>query len=155
MRAAVPFVAVGLVALSGCGEKRETTTGGASTGGSAPAAVTVSETEFKLDPSPAQAAKEGPVTVQVKNDGSTQHALEIEAPSGEVKTPTLAPGKSATLKVDLKAGSYEMYCPIDGHKGKGMKGEIVVGSGGGGTSTDGNGGSSNGGGNRNYGGGGY
>ena len=140
--AAGTAVAIALLALPGCGEKRETTTGGASTSGSASAGATVSETEFKLDPSAATVDKAGKVTVQVKNDGATDHALEIEAPSGEVKTPTLAPGKSATLKLDLKAGSYEMYCPIDGHKDKGMKGELVVAGGG----TDDNGGSSNGGG---------
>jgi uncharacterized cupredoxin-like copper-binding protein len=155
MRAAVPCVAVALVVLSGCGEKRETTTGGASSGGSASAAASVSETEFKLDPSSARASA-GSVSVQVKNDGTTQHALVIEAPGGEVKTPTLAPGKSATLKLDLKPGTYEMYCPIDGHKNKGMKGELVVGAGGSGagTSTD-KGGGSSGGGDRSYGGGGY
>ena len=141
VRLPVPIAVIAVLALSGCGEKRETTTGAGAAGGASPAA-TVSETEFKLDPAPATVDKAGQVTVQVKNDGSTDHALEIEAPGGEVKTPTLAPGKSATLKLDLKAGSYEMYCPIDGHKGKGMKGELVIAGGG----TDDNGGSSNGGG---------
>jgi uncharacterized cupredoxin-like copper-binding protein len=145
MRAAVPILALALLAASGCGEKRETTTGGASTMGSAPAAVTISETEFKLDPGSPEVEDAGKVTIEVKNDGSTDHALEIEGlPGGEMKTPTLAPGKSATLTADLKEGSYEIYCPIDGHKGKGMKGQIVVGSGsssGGGTSTDDSGGS--------------
>jgi uncharacterized cupredoxin-like copper-binding protein len=41
----------------------------------------------------------------------------------------IEPGKSATLKVDItKPGTYEFYCPIDGHKQQGMKGEIKVGS---------------------------
>jgi len=26
-----------------------------------------------------------------------------------------------------KAGTYEIYCPVDGHKGLGMKGTITVG----------------------------
>ena len=134
--------AAGLLVLTGCGEKRETTTGG----GAASTSATISETEFKLDPaSPAVAAG---ATITVKNDGGTTHALEIEGPSGEVKTKSLAPGKSATLKAPDKDGTYEMYCPIDGHKDKGMKGELKVGSGG---SGDGGGGSSGGGG----GGGGY
>jgi uncharacterized cupredoxin-like copper-binding protein len=137
-RSAAPLIALVALAVSGCGEKRETTTGAASS--SASAAVTVSETEFKLDPSTPK-ANAGSVTIEVKNDGGTDHALEIEGPNGEIKTPTLAPGKSATVKADLKAGTYAMYCPIDGHKGKGMKGEIVVGGGGsgGGTGTDGGG----------------
>lgn len=147
-RPAAALAAVGLLALAGCGEKRETTTGGASGTGSAPAAVTVSESEFKLDPGSLDVPKEGPVTVQVKNDGAIGHALEIAGPDGEFKTSTIAPGKSATLKADLKPGTYEMYCPIDGHKDKGMKGEIkVAGGGSGGSGSSGGGGS--------YGGGGY
>jgi uncharacterized cupredoxin-like copper-binding protein len=143
LRLPVPIAAVVVVlALSGCGEKRETTTGAGTSGASSSPGATVSETEFKLDPAAATVDKAGQVTVEVKNDGSTEHALEIDAPGGEVKTPALAPGKSATLKLDLKAGSYQMYCPIDGHKDKGMKGELVVAGGG----TDDNGGSSNGGG---------
>jgi uncharacterized cupredoxin-like copper-binding protein len=152
-RAAAAILAFALLAVAGCGEKRETTTGGAPASGSAPAAVTVSETEFKLDPASVEVA-EGKVTVEVKNEGGTEHALEIEGPGGEVKTPTLAPGKSVTLDADLKAGTYEMYCPIDGHKGKGMEGELVVG-GGGGTSTDDSGGSDDDGGGSSGGSGGY
>src|SRR3954469_19679526 len=152
MRAAavVPAAAaVVALAMAGCGEKRETTTGSASgsggPGSSASAPISISETEFKLTPSSAQVDKGGTVAIKVKNDGSTAHALEVEGPGGEVKTGTIAPGKSATLQADLsKPGSYEMYCPIDGHKDKGMKGEIKVGSGGG--SGDDNGGSSGGGG---------
>jgi plastocyanin len=149
MRAAGPAVAVALVALAGCGEKRETSTGGASSGSSAP--VTVSETEFKLTPASFKVPKAGPLTILVRNDGATAHALALVTPSGEVKTGTLAPGKSQTLKADLKAGKYQIYCPIDGHRGKGMKGVIVVGSGSGGSS--GSGGGSSGAGGRSYGGG--
>jgi plastocyanin len=131
-----------MIVTAGCGEKRETTTGAGSSGGSAPA-TSISETEYKLTPASAQAAGSGPITVQVKNAGSTQHALEIEAPSGEVKSKTLSPGASQTLTVNLKPGTYDMYCPIDGHKGKGMVGKLVVGGGG---SGGGSGGDSGGGG---------
>jgi len=146
-RLVIPLVGIALTAaVAGCGEKRETTTGAAPSGGSAPA-VTISETEYKLTPSNAQAAKSGQVTVQVRNEGGTQHSLEIETPSGEVKAKTLAPGASQTLTASLKPGTYDMYCPIDGHKAKGMVGKLVVGGGGsGGGSGDDNGGSGGGGG---------
>ena len=129
-----------LTILAGCGEKRETTTGAAApTGGST---VTVTESEYKLTPPNAQAAKGGEIQIQVKNDGGTQHALEIDAPGGEVKSKTLAPGDSQTLTANLKPGTYEMYCPIDGHKGKGMVGKLVVGAGGAAPGPSDNGGSS-------------
>jgi uncharacterized cupredoxin-like copper-binding protein len=125
---------------AGCGEKREsgTGTGAASTtqpAGPASATVKVSETEFKLDPASPRIAKAGVVEFQAKNDGATKHALEIETPDGELQTKPIDPGKSTTLKADLKPGTYEWYCPIDGHKDKGMKGEIVVAGGGGGATT--------------------
>ena len=147
--------AAGLLALAGCGEKRETTTGaGASTQPAAAGPTTISETEYKLDPSSPEVPKTGKVAFTVKNDGTVGHALEIEGPNGEVRTGTIAPGKTATIKADLsKPGTYEMYCPIDGHKNLGMKGEIKVAGGGSGGS--GSGGGSSGGGDRSYGGGGY
>ncbi|MFE1415047.1 plastocyanin/azurin family copper-binding protein [Streptomyces sp. NPDC058746] len=62
-----------------------------------------------------------------KNDGHHEHALEIEGPSGENRTRTLAPGASDTVRVTLKSGTYEIYCPVDGHEDLGMKTEITVG----------------------------
>jgi uncharacterized cupredoxin-like copper-binding protein len=148
VRSCLAIAAVGLIVVAGCGEKREKTgTGAGAAGSGAPAAVTVSETEFKLSPADAKVAKPGPVTFMVKNAGKTTHALEVVTPAGELKTPPIGPGKSATLKGDLKAGTYEWYCPIDGHKAKGMKGKVVVGKGGssGGGSSIGGGGYSGGG----------
>ena len=145
IRAAVLLVAIALGAVAtGCGEKRHTASGG---GGSSSSAAAISETEFKLSPSSPSVAPGG--TVTVKNDGGTTHALEIETPSGEVKTKPIPPGQSATIKAPAKAGSYTMYCPIDHHKQKGMTGKLKVGRSGG--SSSGGGGSNSGGG----GGGGY
>jgi uncharacterized cupredoxin-like copper-binding protein len=142
------ITAAGLLAVAGCGEKRETGTGSgaAQAGGAAMSTVKVSETEFKLTPSAPKVAKAGAIEFQVKNDGTTEHALEVVTPDGEVKTAPIAPGKSATLKADLKAGTYQWYCPIDGHRDKGMKGQVVVAGGGGGSSNGGGGGYSRGGG---------
>ena len=70
----------------------------------------------------------GRYTFEVVNAGTVPHALEIEGHGVDQKTATIAPGKSAKLTVDLtKAGSYEVYCPIDGHRKLGM--EAVLRSG--------------------------
>jgi plastocyanin len=136
---AAPVVALGALALAaaGCGGSDNNNGGGgnapassapsttpapAKTGGS-----TVSEdmTEYKFsDAKPT--VKSGTVTFNLKNAGTTAHALEVEGPGGESKTGNVDPGGSDTLKVKLKAGKYEFYCPVDGHKGLGMKGEITV-----------------------------
>jgi uncharacterized cupredoxin-like copper-binding protein len=132
-------VATGML-FSACGGDTSKSGGSApasssSGGGDAMQTVKVSETEFKLDPANPSVSKAGKVSIQVTNDGKVTHALEVEGPNGEVKTSDIQPGKSATLKADLsKAGTYEWYCPIDGHKAQGMKGAIKVAGGGSGKS---------------------
>jgi uncharacterized cupredoxin-like copper-binding protein len=126
------------LALAGCGGGNESSspqTGG----GSSQQAVSISETEFSLDPSTVEIGGAGKVTFEVENRGQVAHALEVEGNGVEEETAEIQPGESATLSVELsKPGSYEMYCPIDGHDDKGMKGSIRVGgSAGGGTSTGG------------------
>jgi uncharacterized cupredoxin-like copper-binding protein len=146
-RLSIAVLAAGALAVAGCGSDDNSDNGGGSAskdksaqpaapsgGGSA---VKLSATEFKFAPADPTVKKTGTVTFTVSNDGQTTHALEVEGPGEEKKTSDIAPGKSATLKVDLsKNGSYEFYCPIDGHKQQGMKGEIKVGSGGSSSSKD-------------------
>jgi uncharacterized cupredoxin-like copper-binding protein len=95
-------------------------------GGGGGETVGMSLTDFALNPADAT-VKPGTVTFDVTNDGQTTHALEVEGPGEEVETEDLSPGDSAKLTVDLsKPGTYEMYCPVDDHRGMGMEGEITV-----------------------------
>jgi len=132
---AVAVTALGL-ALAACGESRQNA-GSTSTGLAPPATagnarLTVSETEFSLAPAQARIAKAGMVTITARNRGTIQHALAVHASGGQVRTATIAPGGSAGLTVDLKTpGSYSWYCPLDGHRARGMRGTIVVGASGG------------------------
>src|SRR2546421_9150466 len=90
--------------------------------------IQISEKEFSLTPSSVSVAKAGTYEFQVTNNGSIPHALEVEGNGVEEKTGTIAPGSSMTLRVTLsKTGSYDMYCPIDGHRAQGMKGSVAVG----------------------------
>jgi uncharacterized cupredoxin-like copper-binding protein len=94
----------------------------------------VKETEYKLDPAKITLGKPGTYTFKAVNSGSTTHALEIEGKGVEEETEGIDPGQSAELKVSLKPGKYEIYCPVDGHKEQGMEGTVTVkGSSGGGS----------------------
>jgi plastocyanin len=125
------------LAVAGCG-------GGEKSGQSAPSGgktIQITETDFKLAPAKVTIASTGTVTFEATNDGQTDHALEVEGNGVEEKTGTISPGSSAKVTVDLsKPGTYEMYCPVDGHRGMGMEATVVVGgaagSGGGNTTTD-------------------
>lgn len=65
----------------------------------------------------------GTVVFKVTNKGSIAHDFKI---AGK-KTPNLAPGKSATLKIVLaKAGRYRYLCTLPGHAAGGMKGVLTV-----------------------------
>jgi len=106
-------------------EQASTTGGGAATG--AGGTVDLSASDFKFDPSD-PTVKSGEVTFKLTNDGQTAHSLEIEDVNGsdqEIEG-DVAPGQSGTLKVNLKPGKYEFYCPVDDHKEMGMEGEITV-----------------------------
>ncbi len=133
---AIGVTVLAAAALAGCGgnDNSSSTTGAetttsTSTTSSSGSTLTISETEYKLDPSDPTVAGAGSATIEVKNDGGTEHALEIEGNGlEEQRTDTLSPGDSATLTVDLKPGKYTIYCPIGNHRALGMKGTITVNS---------------------------
>jgi uncharacterized cupredoxin-like copper-binding protein len=131
----IALVAIASLLLAACGddddedngEETAASTPAATTGGGAGGKVDISETDFKLNPSDPTVGA-GQVTFNVSNDGQTTHSLEVEGPNGEQELePELEPGQSGTMTVDLSTpGTYEMYCPVDGHKEMGMEGEITV-----------------------------
>jgi manganese oxidase len=91
--------------------------------------VSLSLKEFALDPATLQVSAGSPVTVQVTNAGSAQHALSIDAGGKTYTTSMIDPGSTATLRLPaLQAGTYQMWCPVPGHKEAGMQGSLVVGA---------------------------
>jgi plastocyanin len=124
-----------LLLLAACGGSSSTPAGG----GPVQQTIQISEKEYSLDPGTVTVSKSGTYEFRVTNNGTIAHALEIEGDEIEEKTGDIQPGAGATLRVTLaKDGSYELYCPIDGHRSQGMKGTLTVGSGSGsgGTTTN-------------------
>lgn len=92
-------------------------------------------TELKLTADPGGAlkfdktelsAKPGKVKILMDNPSDVPHAVEVEGNGVEEETKTVT-GASSDVTVDLKAGEYEFYCPVDGHKEAGMEGTLTVG----------------------------
>jgi uncharacterized cupredoxin-like copper-binding protein len=110
----------------GGGASSSSAAGSATGGAGAGNKVTVTETEYSLKLSQ-NSFKPGTYTFTVDNAGKITHALEIEGPGlSDTKTQNLQSGAMQPLTVTLKKGTYEMYCPVPGHKQLGMDTHITV-----------------------------
>ena len=87
--------------------------------------VVAKETEFKIA-LPKAAVHAGQVTFDVQNDGKIPHDLVVQGNGVDEKTPLLDAGQSKTLSVDLKPGTYDLYCSVPGHKEAGMDVKLTV-----------------------------
>jgi plastocyanin len=89
------------------------------------AVVDVKLTEFTIEMP--RTITPGQVTFSVTNAGTMEHNFEIEGEGLEKSFETkLKPGETRNLQIDLPAGTYEVYCPVDDHQERGMRLEIKV-----------------------------
>ena len=112
---------LGQPASTGSADTKSTVTVPNSTNGS----VDVKLTEYKIE-MPALIGA-GATTFNVTNSGKETHGFEIEG-SGIEKAlkPRLKKGENGSLQVDLKPGTYKVYCPVIGHKWHGMSLDLTV-----------------------------
>jgi plastocyanin len=141
-------LALGLLALTGCGSSSSSTSSSASTPAttaatpvttsststtSAPAAAAETiavaanpEGQFKYMPS-TLSAKAGKVTIAFTNRAPLEHNLTVASASGAVAaaTPTFQ-GAVQNVTASLTPGTYKFYCTVPGHRQAGMEGTLVV-----------------------------
>ena len=125
MRRARGLVAVAaLVAMAGCGGGSTSSTPSTATASGSSVAVTESEFSITL---PSNTMKVGSYTFKVTNKGQFAHNLTIDGPGVKDKaTPTLSPGSSGDVTVNLQKGTYDFYCSVDSHKDMGMDDKVQV-----------------------------
>ena len=70
-------------------------------------------------------ASAGSVTIKLVNQSDIPHAVEVEGNGVEEESDTVT-GADTELTVDLKAGEYTYYCPVDDHRAQGMEGTLTV-----------------------------
>ena len=131
----VILILAALTFVTGCGSDSDesgssaATTSAATTTGSTTKQTTLTgvETEYKIEPS-SKKVPLGFLKLVGVNKGKTTHILEIEGPGSENETADIPPGQTKSLELNLRTpGEYELYCPIDDHKAKGMVTKIKVG----------------------------
>ena len=90
-----------------------------------PVAVTL--TEFKIAMTK-DTVSAGPVTFRIKNAGTITHAVFVMNDTFEKGSVEIPAGQEASLTVTLKAGTYEVFCPVsdESHKKAGMMHKLVV-----------------------------
>ena|SRR5215210_4244899 len=123
MRRLILIPAVALVlALGGCGSDDDG--GGSSGGGQTLSLAADPGGALKFDKTELT-AKAGKVTIDLDNPAAIQHAVEIEGNGVEAESDTVTDAKTS-VSADLKAGTYEFYCPVPGHREGGMEGTLTV-----------------------------
>jgi len=134
MMSAVIFIARETSEAEAGGEKPTTTAATTQTGttqaattGTTQAAqnVVAKESEFKIA-LPSTPVHAGQVTFDVQNEGKIPHDLVVQGNGVDAKTPLLDAGRSKTLSVDLKPGTYDLFCSVPGHKEAGMDVKLTV-----------------------------
>jgi uncharacterized cupredoxin-like copper-binding protein len=102
------------------------TTESTTTAPAAPKSVAVTEVEFRIE-LPSTTVAPGTYTFNLTNKGHVGHDLVFNGPGVDnEKTPVIDPGKTAKLTVDLKTGTYDVYCSVPGHKQAGMDVKLKV-----------------------------
>jgi plastocyanin len=71
-------------------------------------------------------ATHGKVTLVMTNVSSTRHGIAVEGRGVDKDGKVVGKGKSSTVTVTLKKGTYTFYCPVPGHRAAGMKGKLIV-----------------------------
>jgi uncharacterized cupredoxin-like copper-binding protein len=86
--------------------------------------VTITAVEFAFRPSTIQARAGTDLNLVVVNRGVIEHDLEVGGLDFHLHTNPRQ--QTAGGLRNLKAGTYEFYCTIAGHKEAGMRGRLVV-----------------------------
>jgi plastocyanin len=142
MRRLTILLVLAMVAVAGCGGDDEKSTSGgssdtatptatatateaASGGGGENLALSADASALKFDKTELT-AKAGKVTITMDNPSDIPHAVEIEGNGVEEEGKTVGKGEQSIATADLKAGTYDFYCPVGNHRGAGMEGKLTV-----------------------------
>jgi plastocyanin len=133
MRRLTLIAAIAVLAFAGCGGDDEEPASGGGSSSSSSSGGGGENLTIAADPSGALkfdktelTAKAGKVTITMDNPSDVPHAVEIEGNGVEEEGQTVGKGGKSVATADLKAGTYDFYCPVGNHRAEGMEGKLTV-----------------------------
>jgi len=87
-------------------------------------AIDLSAVDISFSPKDLTIPANTDVSVTVTNNGVLQHNFVLD--EAGVDSGLLNGGESATVIINLPAGTYQFYCSVPGHKEAGMVGTLIV-----------------------------
>ncbi len=111
---------------AGAATTEETATGGGGGGGGGTTLALAADPSGALsfDKTSLEAAA-GDVTIDLTNDSSTPHNVEIEGMGVEEVSDTITES-TTSVTATLEPGTYEFFCAVPGHREAGMEGTLTV-----------------------------
>ena len=130
MRWLTILLVLAMFAVAGCGgsdEKSASGSGSSSSGGGGENLALAADPggALKFDKTSLD-AKAGKVTITLDNPSDVPHAIEIEGNGVEKAGKTVGKDGKSVATADLKAGTYDFYCPVGNHRAEGMEGKLTV-----------------------------
>lgn len=116
-----------VLAAGACNPPSQVTPGSTDTPSSG-STLTLSLKEYSITPLSLKVRAGTKLTFVARNDGTIGHALHIHGNGVDATTKDLsfAPGTSESITVRLPAGTYTLFCPVDGHEQLGMKATVTA-----------------------------
>jgi FtsP/CotA-like multicopper oxidase with cupredoxin domain len=125
------IVAVSALLLAACGGSGDTPpSGGAGDRAAAapPAMVSVTLSDFKIEPATIPVPAGTELMFHVENAGETAHSFAVVVGSQTLQSPMIDAGGAGELTVPaLDAGTYPALCTVPGHDQLGMKATVIAG----------------------------
>ncbi|HEY7562956.1 MAG TPA: plastocyanin/azurin family copper-binding protein [Gaiellaceae bacterium] len=131
--AALLVLSLGLAACGGDDDEgagaattEETATGGAGGGGGGATLALAADPggALSFDKTSLEASA-GEVTIDLTNDSSTPHNVEIQGMGVDEVSDTITES-TTSVTATLEPGTYEFFCAVPGHREAGMEGTLTV-----------------------------